>query len=195
LRYGLRFLVAPDLRHIEATLAAHKHPVAVGIPGYILPQDTDGRLFLRYDSPVRSISSEPAGSVTIHDDGRSRSGLQAYTLRGKHWGRFRLVVTYADGRVQSIGYRTVKPETEVVADMGRFLFHQQWFDEPQDPFHRSPSVITYDNETGKQVTQDARVWIAGLSDEAGAEQRWRSQVWRAQELVFLSARPGSGFYL
>ena len=168
LRYGLRFLVAPDLRHIEATLAAHKHPVAVGIPGYILPQDTDGRLFLRYDSPVRSIVSEPAGSVTIHDDGRNRSGLQAYTLRGKDWGRFRLVVNYADGRVQSIGYRTVKPETEVVADMGRFLFHQQWFDEPQDPFHRSPSVISYDNETGKQVTQDARVWIAGLSDEAGA---------------------------
>jgi hypothetical protein len=167
-RYGMRFLVAPDLRHIEATLAAHKHPVAVGIPGYILPQDTDGRLFLRYDSPVRSIVSEPPGSVTIHDDGRNRSGLQAYTLRGKDWGRFRLVLTYADGRVQTIGYRTVKPETEAIADMGRFLFDQQWFDDPQDPFHRSPSVITYDNETEKQVTQDARVWIAGLSDEAGA---------------------------
>jgi hypothetical protein len=168
LRYGLRFLISPDLRHIEATLEAHKRPVAVGIPGYILPQDTDARLFLRYNSPVRSIVSEPAGSVTLHDDGRNRSGLQAYTLRGKDWGRFRLVVTYVDGRVQTIGYRTIKPETEAIADMGRFLFDQQWFDQPQDPFHRSPSVISYDNETGKQVTQDARVWIAGLSDEAGA---------------------------
>jgi hypothetical protein len=167
-RFGLRFLVAPDVRHIEATLAEHKRPVAVGIPGYILPQDMNARLFLRYGSAVRSIVSEPADAVAIHDDGRNAAGLHAYTLRGKQWGRFRLVITYADGTVQSIGYRTIKPETEAIADMGRFLFHQQWFDQPNDPFHRSPSIITYNDETGKQVTQDSRVWIAGLSDEAGA---------------------------
>ncbi len=166
--FGVRFLVAPDVRHIEATLTEHKRPVAVGIPGYILPQDVNARLFLRYGSAVRSIISEPAAAVAIHDDGANAAGLHAYTLRGKQWGRFRLVVTYADGTVQSIGYRTIKPETEAVADMGRFLFQQQWFDEPNDPFHRSPSIISYDNEAGKQVTQDARVWIAGLSDEAGA---------------------------
>jgi len=166
--YGLRFLVAPDLRHIEATLAANKRPVAVGIPGYTLPQDIDARLFLRYDKPVRSIVSEPAAAVEIHNDGRNQRGLHAYTLRGKQWGRFRLVITYADGTVQSIGYRTIKPETEALTDMGRFLFHQQWFDQTNDPFHRAPSIISYDDEAGKQVTQESRVWIAGLSDEAGA---------------------------
>ena len=166
--YGVRFFVAPDLRHIEATLTEHNRPVAVGVPGYILPQDMDARLFLRYDKPVRSIVSEPAAAVEIHDDGKNAHGLHAYTLRGKQWGRFRLVITYADGTVQSIGYRTIKPETEAVADMGHFLFHEQWFDQANDPFHRAPSIISYDDETGKQVTQDSRVWIAGLSDEAGA---------------------------
>lgn len=166
--YGVRFLVAPDLRHIEATLAAHQRPVAVGIPGYILPQDIDARLFLRYDKPVRSIVSEPAAAIDIHDDGSNAHGLHAYTLRGRQWGRARLVITYADGTVQSIGYRTIKPETEALADMGRFLFHQQWFDQANDPFHRAPSIISYDDEAGRQVTQDSRVWIAGLSDEAGA---------------------------
>jgi hypothetical protein len=166
--YGVRFFVAPDLRHIEATLTAHNRPVAVGVPGYILPQDMDARLFLRYDKPVRSIVSEPATAVEIHDDGKNAHGLHAYTLRGKQWGRFRLVVTYADGTVQSIGYRTIKPETEAVADMGHFLFHEQWFDQANDPFHRAPSIISYDDDAGKQVTQDSRVWIAGLSDEAGA---------------------------
>ncbi len=166
--YGVRFLVAPNLRQIEATLAEHKRPVAVGVPGYVLPQDIEARLFLRYDKPVRSIAGEPAAAVEIHDDGMNSHGLHAYTLRGRQWGRFRLVITYADGMVQSIGYRTIKPETEAIADMGRFLFQQQWFDDPHDPFHRGPSIISYDNEAGKQVTQDSRVWIAGLSDEAGA---------------------------
>ena len=166
--FGLRFIVAPDLRKIEATLAAHKRPVAVGIPGYILPQDIDARLFLRYAYSVRSIVSQPADAITIHDDGSMKSGLHAYMLRGKQWGRARLVITYSDDTVQSIGYRTIKPEAEAVADMGRFLFHQQWFDKPNDPFHRSPSVISYDDQEGRQVEQDPRVWIAGLSDEAGA---------------------------
>jgi hypothetical protein len=166
--FGLRFLVAPDVKHIEATLAEHKRSVAVGIPGYVLPEDMDGRLFLRYASPVRSIVSEPAGALTIHDDGRNAAGLHAYTLHGKQWGGSRMVITYADGTVQSIGYRTIKPERDAIADMGRFLFHDQWFDQPNDPFHRSPSIITYDDEAHKQVTQDARVWMAGLSDEGGA---------------------------
>ena len=45
----------------------------------------------------RSIISEPAAAVAIHDDGRNAAGLHAYTLRGKQWGRFRMVITYADG--------------------------------------------------------------------------------------------------
>lgn len=166
--FGVRFLVAPGLRQIEATLAEHKRPVAVGIPGYILPEDMEGKLFLRYDSPVRSIASEPTDAIAIQDSGKLSSGLHAYTLHGKQWGRTRLVITYADGTVQSIGYRTIKPETQAIADMGHFLFNEQWFDQPNDPFHRFPSIISYDNEAGKQIVQEPRVWIAGLSDEGGA---------------------------
>ena len=45
---------------------------------------------------------------------------------------------------------------------------KQWFDDPSDPFHRAPSVISYDRETGTKLTQDSRVWIAGLGDEGGS---------------------------
>jgi len=63
----------------------------------------------------------------------------------------------------------IKPESEVVADFGRFLTTEQWFTDSADPCHRAPSVISYDREAGRQVLQDSRVWIAGLSDEAGAD--------------------------
>lgn len=168
LGYGLRFLVASSVRGIESTLAAHHRPVAVGVPGYILPTDIEGRLFLRYSSAVRSIVSEPSGAISIHKDDDRSNGWHSYTLRGEQWGRARVVITYADGTVQSIGYRTIKPEAQAVADMGHFLFHEQWFVDPNDPFHRSPSVISYDDQAGAQVRQEPRVWIAGLSDEAGA---------------------------
>ena len=95
-------------------------------------------------------------------------GWQTYTLRGKAWGRARLTITYDDGLVQTIGYDVIKPETQAVADLGHFLFTKQWFDDPSDPFHRTPSVMTYDRAQDRIVTQDARAWIAGLEDEGGA---------------------------
>ena len=165
--YGLRFLVSDGVRSIESTLAANNRPVAVGVPGYILPTDTDARLFLEYARRVKEMNVDPAGAIDIHANAATH-GWNAYTLRGKRWGRARMSVTYDDGTVQTIQYRIIKPEREVVADMGRFLTTKQWFDDPTDPFHRAPSVMTYDRETNQIVTQDQRVWIAGLSDEGGA---------------------------
>jgi len=166
--YGLRFLLADSIRDIEKTLAGDRRPVAVGIPGYILPTDMDGRLFLDYPSRVKSLSVSPEGALLIAQAPATAHGWQAYSVRGKAWGRARLTVTYEDGLVQTIQYFVTKPEAEVVADLGRFLTTKQWFVAPNDPFHRSPSVMTYNRDANQIVLQDSRAWIAGLSDEGGA---------------------------
>jgi hypothetical protein len=77
-------------------------------------------------------------------------------------------VTYQDGLEQTIHYKVIEPAAAVAADLGRFLTTEQWFERPGDPFGRSPSVITYDYEERRQVTEDNRVWVAGLGDEGGA---------------------------
>ncbi|HMV83684.1 MAG TPA: DUF5695 domain-containing protein [Blastocatellia bacterium] len=166
--YGVRFLVSDEIRNIEKTLAANNRPVAVGIPGYVLPQDLEAKLFLNSKSKVAVIAAEPAGAITIRKDKPTANGWQAYTLRGQTWGRARLLVKYADGNQQSISYYIIKPSTQAVADLGNFLFTKQWFVDPNDPFRRSPSVMSYDREADKIVSQDSRVWIAGLGDEGGS---------------------------
>ncbi|HKV23637.1 MAG TPA: DUF5695 domain-containing protein [Candidatus Acidoferrum sp.] len=166
--YGVRFVLADSIRDIEKTLAASGRPVAVGIPGYILPMDMDAQLFLKYAKPVKSISTEPAQAIEFHAEPATPTKWKHYTLRGKTWGRARVTVTYADGLVQTIQYFVTKPETQAVADMGHFLTTKQWFTDTTDPFHRAPSVMSYDRDTNKIVTQDSRVWIAGLSDEGGS---------------------------
>ncbi|HET7347260.1 MAG TPA: DUF5695 domain-containing protein, partial [Acidobacteriaceae bacterium] len=151
------------------TLTAHRRPVAVGIPGYILPTNLDAHLFLNYREPVQAITVEPAGAIAVHADGRTPGGWHAYGVQGIAWGRARLTIRYRDGLVQTIAYRVIKPEDQAVADLGRFLTTKQWFTKADDPFHRSPSAISYDRQENAWVTQDRRVWIAGLSDEAGAD--------------------------
>ncbi len=166
--YGLKFVLSESLRDIENTLIRYQRPVAMGIPGYVLPQDADGKLFLNYPHGVRSIDVEPAGALEISIGNPTPNGWAAYHVQGIDWGRARLTVTYHDGLKQAINYKVIKPEPQVVQDMGRFLTTEQWYENPDDLFGRSPSVITFDYETMSHVLQDQRAWIAGLSDEGGA---------------------------
>ena len=166
--YGVKFLISPEIRGIDSTLAANHRPLAIGIPGYVLPMDQNGKLFLRYDSKVASVAVDPPGAIVFASGKPTPNGWKTYTLHGKTWGRARIAVTYADGLTQSISYNVIKPEAEVVSNLGHFLTTKQWFDDPSDPFHRAPSAISYDREADKQVTQESRVWIAGLGDEGGS---------------------------
>ncbi|RYX82650.1 hypothetical protein EON83_18295 [bacterium] len=166
--YGVKFLVSDEIRDIEKTLVANKRPVAVGIPGYILPMDINGRLFLQYASKVKSMQVEPAGALTLRTETAPKPGIQAYTVQSHTWGRARLTVTYEDGTRQSVSYYVTKPAVQAVADLGNFSMTKQWFVDPNDPFGRSPSVMSYDREDNKIVAQDSRAWIAGLGDEGGS---------------------------
>jgi Family of unknown function (DUF5695) len=165
--YGLKFLLSDSTRDIEKTLADNGRPVAIGVPGYIVPQNIDSRLFVKYSSKVKSTTVDPAGALRLEANGTLAAGWSAYTIQGKMWGRSRLTITYEDGSVQTIQYFVTKPESQVVADMGRFLTSKAWYEDAEDPFHRSPSVMTYDRELNQIVMQDSRVWIAGLGDEGG----------------------------
>ncbi|KZV68436.1 hypothetical protein PENSPDRAFT_582365 [Peniophora sp. CONT] len=167
--YGLQFNLAPSIRGIESTLQAAGRPVAVGVPGYVVPADAPAKLFLNHASPVANITSSPAGALTwATNSDASGAGWVGYTISGAKWGRARLSVAYKDGTVQTVHYYVTKAAAEAISDLGNFLTTEQWFDDPTDPFHRSPSVISYDGQVGAIVKDDPRAWIPGLSDEAGA---------------------------
>src|SRR3546814_13326055 len=68
---------------------------------------------------------------------------------------------------QAVSYYVTKPADAVVADLGRFATTSQWYEGRNDPFGRSPAILTYDKEAGKIVDVEPRVWIAGMSDEGG----------------------------
>ncbi len=166
--YGLELLLSTEIRSIDDTLATAGRPVAVGIPGYVAPMDEQMKLFLDYDSRVSSIDVAPAGAMEVTAGPQTPGGWQQYTLQGRQWGRARVTFTYDDGARQAVSYYVTKPAAEVVRDLGNFLFTRQWYENPDDPFRRSPSVMSYDRSKDAIVEQDHRVWIAGLSDEGGA---------------------------
>ncbi|MES2059138.1 MAG: DUF5695 domain-containing protein [Pseudomonadota bacterium] len=163
---GVRFIQSPSIRAIETTLTANKRPVAVGIPGYVVPTDQEASLFLNSTQAVAKVEAWPVGALTATAAGTIK-GWRRYTIHGHGFGRARLSITYADGSVQTVSYFVTKPLEQTMADIGRFSTTKQWFDDKSDPFKRAPAILTYDRDANKIVTQEPRVWIAGMSDEGG----------------------------
>ena len=166
--YGVQFVPTDAIKNIESALIENDRPVAFGVPGYVVPQDVNADLFVKYSQIVKSMQVEPEGALELKKLESTENGWVKYAIAAKTWGRARLTITYKDGLTQTINYKVIKPEEEVVADNGNFLMTKQWFDDEDDLFDRSPSVITYDYEAQKQVAEDSRAWICGLSDEGGA---------------------------
>ncbi|MCX2678634.1 DUF5695 domain-containing protein [Galbibacter sp. EGI 63066] len=165
--FAIRISLTDGIKNIQKTLVEKNMPIAVGIPGYVLPKDVEGKLFLKSPKEVDKIDIDPKGALKIENVG-TENGYVEYLVSGEKWGRARLIVTYKDDRSQTINYKVINSEKDVVEAFGKFLTTEQWLDDPRDPFHRNPSVISYDYQTKQKVTQDSRAWIAGLSDEGGA---------------------------
>lgn len=164
---GVRFIAAPSIRAIEPTLRAAGRPVAIGVPGYVVPGDMPADLFVAAAGPVRSVQVTPAGAMTLTPI-TGPKGWQRYRVASHGWGRARVALTHEDGSVQTVHYYLTKPLAEVSADLGRFTTTAQWYDDAKDPFRRAPAILTYDRQANRIVTQDKRVWVAGMSDEGGA---------------------------
>lgn len=56
---GLRFTVADEIQHIEDTVTTVGSPLAVGIPGYVVPHEVVAKLFVHTAEKIKSVDVEP----------------------------------------------------------------------------------------------------------------------------------------
>lgn len=168
LTFGLKFSLAQEgIRAIDEAVQAQGVPYVRGIPGYIVPQDLAAQLVVKPGSAgtVSNITVDPAGALTVTQES---SGLYSVTPSSSAFGRARVTIGYSSGQIQTVHYYVVKSGPDHLAALGSFLTNEQYYTNTSDPFGRAPSVISYDHSVMAPVLQDQRVWIAGLSDEAGA---------------------------
>ncbi|KAM0547528.1 hypothetical protein ACHAPJ_010401 [Fusarium lateritium] len=168
--FSIRFSTTDEVWNIEDSLAAQGLPVAVGLPGYVLPTDVDGRLYLRTTSDVTSISTLPSNALKFAPMSSPDGKIKAYAVNASPhaFGRVRATVLYKDGRNQTVHYFVTAPALDTANKLGAFHFQQQYYTNLSDVFHRAPSVMLYDYEKKEIVLQDDLVYLAGLSDDGGA---------------------------
>lgn len=167
--FGLRFGLSQNNYDIEDAVASKDVPVAVGLPGYVLPTDNNGKLYLKSPADVKSVTVTPEGSLTLTESTAKNTAWKAYGVKAAQgsYGRARVSIVYQDGRTQTVHYYVTDTQRNTATKYAEFLFNKQWYTDTSDVFRRAPSVITYDYEEKQQLLQAQSAWFAGLSDEAG----------------------------
>ncbi|XHG05483.1 hypothetical protein AWENTII_008704 [Aspergillus wentii] len=104
--YGLRFTSLSTVEEIESTVASLGLPVAVGLPGYVLPRDLKGRLFVNTTSNVSSVKVSPESSLSINYTTSHASTWQEFALTPAPdaFGRSRIELVYDNGMTQALHY-------------------------------------------------------------------------------------------
>lgn len=179
LTFGLRFSLAHDgIRALDEAVQRTGTPYARGIPGYILPQDLPAQLLVTPGAggAVANWTVDPVDALivtdTVTDTDTETAPGRRYTVTPSSsagtFGRARLTLVYTSGQRQTVHYYLVPSGPAHLAALGTFLTTESYYTNTSDPFGRAPSIISYDYSVKAPVLQDARVWIAGLSDEGGA---------------------------
>ena len=83
-------------------------PLAVGIPGYVLTSDLNGKILVKARSNIASIASKPAGALHFSPAEVASDDWLAFDVAsaGGH-GRVRVWIAYEDGKFRQ--YTTTSP--------------------------------------------------------------------------------------
>ena len=57
--YALQFILSGTAKDTESKLIENKRPVAMSVPGYVLPKDVEGKLFINYPKKIKTIQVQP----------------------------------------------------------------------------------------------------------------------------------------
>ncbi len=204
--YGVRMVLAPNLRAVEPTLISEGVPVATPMPSPVIHTDmTDATLLIRTrggapDAAAVSVSVEPttalsvvalrrAGGVGAPEtltvvDARapvedpsiyasapvpfSRLRFALRPLRPPDDGRVRVTLR-GGGRTLVVHLYVARPARELVRALGRHGATRGWMPPGRgDPWHRGGAFFGWDAARDRPVLSEHRVYMSGLSDEAGA---------------------------
>lgn len=189
--YGVRLRLAENVERVSDALLAAQMPVAVPLPSPTLHLDMQSARLEVLAPPSMLLigkAAEPAGcleasniNIPVNAGGDPHTLSHTLRLRPLAVGRCRLELTYSKtvgeaSRSQIVQYvhlHILEPAAQLLQRHGDFAASVGWLAaNASDPWHRGPGFMGTDAEgaggKGAALLEDPRVFMAGMSDEAGA---------------------------
>ena len=178
--WSVRLQLAPTIEGVPDALLAAGLPVARPLPSATLHTDLKAarlELLLPSNLELRNASAEPPGALAIATrPPRAAAGLgraprvQTLALEPRRAGRATVTLAFANGLTQTVHFQLLAPAAALVRQYGVLNSRKAWLSaNASDPWRRGPAFMGYDaSRGGSALLEEPRVFMGGLSDEAGA---------------------------
>lgn len=133
----MKFTLSNRIENIENVVGNLGFLIAKGVPGYIVPQDLEAKVYLYAPFDVIKINTDTPSVFRIRKLSQTE---YAFLQKVGAFRQVRLNVEYDEGRKQSIHYLISHPGSTAIQKVGQFLNDRHWWKNKNDPFGRAPWV-------------------------------------------------------
>jgi hypothetical protein len=163
--YQIRFVLVESYEAIrEESYKAGNLGIRV-LPSMVVQEDTDVFVELKSKSDIDKINFL---SDNIKVTSKRREGEKTLlTLSFKGRGQKSLKLLYGEGRWTNLHFYCIEDIAGLLKARGEFVVDRQFYDNPDDPYHRHHGFLPFDHRTGSRFLDSDEVWEVGGSDESG----------------------------
>lgn len=164
-RYRLSFRFIQDYPQIRDEVVKGGNVAVRIVPSMVVPEGLATYVELRSQTPIKRIE---AASDGIHFESRKTEGeKQLLTLSFSGRGQKTVRLLYGNNRWTNLHFYSVEDVAERLKARGRFIVEREFYENPDDPYHRHHMFLPFDYAIQSTFTESETVWEVGGSDEYG----------------------------
>jgi len=164
-KFQLRFALIPSYEAIRDELYEAGNLGIRVLPSMVVQEDTDALVELKTKSEISGIDLL-SDNITVKEQ-RKASDKTLLTLSFQGRGQKSLRLNYGEGRWTNLHFYCIEDVGSLLNARGRFVMEREFYNNPQDPYHRHHCFLPFDHRIGSMFLDADEVWEVGGSDESG----------------------------
>jgi hypothetical protein len=162
--YQLRFVFVDSYEGIREELYKAGNLGIRVLPSMVIQEDTDAHVEVKSKSDLEKIDFL-SDNITVKEKKRV-DDKTLLTLSFKGRGQKGLKLHYG-GRWTNLHFYCIEDIAQLLKARGRFIVEREFYENPDDPYHRHHMFLPFDHRTGSTFLEADEVWEVGGSDEYG----------------------------
>ena len=181
-KFQVRFALIPSYEAIRDELYEAGNLGIRVLPSMVVQEDTDVLVELKAKPEIARIDLL-SDNIQVKEKKRNADKV-LLTLSFKGRGQKSLKLNYGESRWTNLHFYCIEDIQGLLKARGQFVVERQFYDNPQDPYHRHHGFVPYDYRIGSIFLDSDEVWEVGGSDESG----FSEPLFLAEKNVYLPSK-------
>jgi hypothetical protein len=164
-RWRFRFVLLARYEDLPRELYESGAPAIRVLPSMVVQENSDVLVEIRSKDPIDKLEQH-AGGIQVKSM-RREGDRTLLTLAFQHRGQKTLKLLYGGGRWTNLHFFCLEPYEQLIKARGRFAVENEFYENPDDRFHRNHLFLPFDTRKGQRMEDMDDVSEVGGGGDSG----------------------------